>query len=745
MAKFTLPEIQAEISNQAEQFGIPATVANAILFAENSGKGSSTTHPIIDGATTSEAGARGVMQTMPRTEEGLKRLGYLPANYTYHPDDLKGQISAGLATLKEMASRQKMPGNWEELATMYHGGDSEWKKFRAGEPTGPRTTIYREKVKQALGATMNESQGITLPDTGAGAGRGSAQASQVPGQSQRVSSSNSYNVYDPLAWSRAMGVVDDYTKNGGDADTAARLISEAETSRQIAQGNQERAITQYGLDKGAFEMATASKQARDATRMHTILTDANLDVDQANNLFTTAQQKLNTLTAQAEPLGKEIDARQAVGFFDNPLMYLVNQVRLPGMTGQYNSLVREANRAIETTHAAQGMANTQRSVSTGIDADKILEEARAKTAMTASGAQADLAAAQERGSVAAAQAQANILGATTHKADIALRGMNATSQRISESESTSDRAANKDAEKVLVDRVNNWLKIIGSDTVYNAATFKSLGEKERTYLQQASGRGIISDSFSHGFAAIRDRGSMARMNNSGSTAFTAWVDETAKDAAKETNETFLQAEAQAKITGKVINKQEHFNQILDNYKTKYIAQTGDMRSASANNPYKIAYAAIAQAPELQDNIVTKYINTFGPRGDKSVTPRIDEAIVLDNVAANVAAGNLTLDSAAQQIKQFYTTATRLQRDAAKYGLFDMKQPDGYTIITPTPGMFSAGIGKGAMRGDERTVDMMNYAQVAAVLNRMVALRGPTIDLVRQIQGDMSQVPGGIAP
>ncbi|WP_230677575.1 hypothetical protein, partial [Streptococcus pneumoniae] len=79
----------------------------AFFIAENSANGTMAPMRVIDGAVKSPAGARGVMQTMPGTEELLKKAGFLPSDWQFNPADLPSQVQGGLAALREKQSRQK--------------------------------------------------------------------------------------------------------------------------------------------------------------------------------------------------------------------------------------------------------------------------------------------------------------------------------------------------------------------------------------------------------------------------------------------------------------------------------------------------------------------------------------------------------------------------------------------------------------------------------------------------------------
>ena len=120
--KFSAEEVFNEIKSQAPKFGVPEDVARAFLLAENTADGKLKPGATFNGAAVSPKSARGVFQTLPSTEAALQEQGLLPSGWKFSPTDLPGQVSAGLAALKEMTGRQKNPGDMRELGAMYNGG-----------------------------------------------------------------------------------------------------------------------------------------------------------------------------------------------------------------------------------------------------------------------------------------------------------------------------------------------------------------------------------------------------------------------------------------------------------------------------------------------------------------------------------------------------------------------------------------------------------------------------------------------
>lgn len=702
MAKFTADQVTAEIESQAPQFGLSPKIVKAILFAENSGP-SGKLPDTFDGATTSPRGARGVLQVMPATESALVGLGYLPRTHKYDPDNLGSQVAASLAALKEMKSRQKNPADIMELATMYNGGTGAWKSYHSGGALPDETQKYQVKVKQALGL----EPGMSDPAAPVTEAR----------QQQRSSSSTSGKQFVP-------DFLDGYTKltqmligSGGTADQALGVMQQAGAQRAVAQATAEEGIKKYAIDAGAQSIAEAMQAGTQAARARATIQQANIDHEQVDNIYTQTVQKFNDLAVQAEPLGAEIDKRMSVGFFDNPLEYLVNQVRLPGMVGQYNANVRERNRAAETLTSLQAMAGTQQSISQSMDAEQILATGRAKAATAASKAQFELAQVQMGGADAAARTAAAELGIAQTKVDAAGRLASLTAQQVSERNATSDVSDRKMAEQVSVDKINNWYRLIGRNEQLTPAQYKSLSAADRSFLEKSAGTGIVAAKFSDAADAIEEWGNAESISKT-TPAMIGWFKNTIAAASAKAKETFAQAEGMAKLSGKPLKDDEHFKYELNQMQAAYQAQAADMSNASDNNPLKVQYAVVSKDARLAGNTVAMYVNKYGPGGTEAVLPKIEERYLLDRMVAGVNAGTLTPQVAAEQLKQFYEIGKEVQRRDTKYPLFGISENKGYIVKIPSPSFWGGGV----RIPEEKALDLTNTAQVSAYLTKAAAIK-----------------------
>jgi hypothetical protein len=721
---WTAKDVMEEIARQAPTMGIAPDVATALFIAENSADGKILPTRVIKGATASPKGARGVMQVMPHTMEGLKATGFLSPEHQHNPTDLASQVREGLAAIKEKQARQKTPDDPLELAAMYNGGNNAWMAYRTGQldKLPAETKHYFTKVKTALGqkpgATMSE-QTITP-----------ASSATPPSTMANLRSS----VYDPEALSAAMSSGVQLIKAGGTIDTATNMINQAITSRKAIEAEQQEAIQATAQAEAAQTLANTAITANQAARRRDILTTAGLNADTATNRANAAMAAIMAESVKAEALGAEIDSRMAVSMFDNPLEWMVNQVRLPGMVGAYNAIAEGVNRKRVEVANLQTIANNQISLNQAMDADLITKHGVTQAAVTASKAQEALKKAQaDTAGAAIRDAETAInLGATRFRTAATMADM--TKQVMSENAGMNEKAAAKEAEKLAVTQVNNYLKMIGSTTQHTVDTFtKMLPRKEQERLLEASGTGRIGKTLYESAIAVNEGGNLDNIAASGDAAATVWVRGTLGEAREAVSKDLAAAKAQSRITGKPVKEEEFFKAAVDKMQDVYTGQLQDLRTASKFNPYKLDYPTAVKDPALQNNVVTKFYAEYGPTSKAPMFTQLDENIMMQQLGLKIAAGQLTVPQAAADVSKFYTTAAKLQAERTKYVLFGLNAPrNGYTVVLPgaNGGLFSKNLGATG------SVDLTNQAAVEAALTTSTAFA------IRDLMQQQQMQPGG---
>lgn len=710
MAKFSPEEVWAEVQRQAPAADVPLPLAKAILLSENTGTGQWKEGSQFNGDAVSGKKARGIFQTLPQTEEALKRLGHLPPNWQFSPDDLRVQVQAGMAALKEMRGRQKNKQDHLETAAMYNGGGVNWRKYLGGEQLHPETTGYLQKMRVALGITEKPKMGAQAIEQAV-----QQPASASSGSAARTTSSKTS--FDPAQFAAAMAQGFELVKAGGSIDTATLDILSAAEARKAAEMQQQQGIAMEADAAGNLATAQAATAGAAAARRKNILDAANMNPDMLTSDINAAFDTIARTDTALEPLGQEIDRRMSVGVFDNPLEWLVNQVRLPGMVGRFNAIANEQNRAISTAKTKQALITSQQSISTSMDADLIAREGVAAAAAAAGKAQEQLGRAQAGAAGEAARDAANISSLAVDKVKVALSLTELTKQRISEGHATTEREAKMQAVQITVDRVNNYLKMIGSSTVHTPESFTgTLSKATQDELVARSGTGIIAKTFSEAATVIDGAGNLGKIAEDGDAAMTTWFRGTTTEAQRMTELDTKLLDQQAKITGKVVKRDEILAGNMNKMQAIYAGETADMRTASQYNPYKIEYTQLIKDPKLAANPVALFISEFGPTSKQPAMTKIDEKVLLDRISYGIADGRYTTAQAAEFVTQFFQVGVDQQFRATKYGLFGMEKPKGYVVKIPKEGFFTT------QTQPVGSLDLTNPAAVESHLTLATATR-----------------------
>lgn len=182
-----------------------------------------------------------------------------------------------------------------------------------------------------------------------------------------------------------------------------RQTTESTEAAVVSHGKAAAAVLLSGAAKGEEAKAAGEIEAAGAIARERVLNIANLDTRVADNQFSKMLSERMQIRGQREELGKEIDARQAVGLFDNPLMWLINQTVLPGQVAQYNNMATNENNITHNLTSLQGEVRAQENLDMGATADQFAK--RATFAANAEVAQATAKAEEIRAGSSALVAQ----------------------------------------------------------------------------------------------------------------------------------------------------------------------------------------------------------------------------------------------------------------------------------------------------------------------------------------------------
>ena len=698
MATFSFEQVLAEIDRQAPIFGIKPEFAKALAVAENTDKPDAAFPSYVSGKTVSPAGAQGVMQVMPDTAEGLKKVGLLPPTWKYDPANLTTQVQAGLAAMADHRSRMKNPDDVLEFAAGYNGSPAVHKAYLRGDLTKLPTEMqgYLQKVRAAatkFGVPTMDAQmtpTASTPATGAPTG---------------VTTTTRRSVSDPAALQDYLSSATGIIAPGGVIDKTIASVVGFGKQRADAAAGVKTAIAEAGAAAGTEAATKAAVEAAAATRRAGILTAANLNPDMVGNEMVRTVDtiyKTDDALAQMRP---EIDARMAVGFFDNPLEWLVNQTRLPGMVEQYNSVARTQNVAVDKFKTLQNIASSQQSISTSMDADLISQAAKASAAATAAKAAAELkkvdyetVGADIRDALTIAQLEGN-------RAQVAASILSNTRETkvIREGESAQEAARRQEQE--TVDAANRVIVAAGGNPIPSYAAYKTLSTRERDIIQSAVNNGKFGRDFAESFMFVKDKGNYETLARQGGAAVRNWTQATNVKAAQLVD---FEA-AKPENRGKKLDKEKMMLEALNTVQSKYQQEAAnDMRTAEDSNPMKLSYVTLAKLPELANNPMAIFINTYGPQGKEPQFQKIDEQYVLSRFAASVKDGTMKMPDAVAAINEFYKVATAKQAQLTAWPMFGLEKPSKmYAVKLPEFGI-------------PNTVDLGNAGQVENLLTYKIA-------------------------
>lgn len=703
MADFSVQEIFKTLDELAPQYGVDPGVAKSIIVAENTSDGRIKKATFSGDATNSNR-TMGIGQVIPTTARGLQQAGLLPADWKHDPNDLKSQLSASLAAIKDMRSRMRNPDDPLELGAYYNGGTEAWKAYQAGKPLNPETTQYLQKQRTFMADNQMTPQQIERA-------AGQPQASSgAPGMRRGTSSSTSStrNVFDA-------GALDNFNSASGLLNAtitdAYNALGERNVGVQAAAGDYTAGILEAGMAAGASAAATASMRAAGEAQRAALLQRANLHPDQNQNRMDEALNALDVTSALLEQKRPEIDARMSVGFFDNPLEWLVNQTRLPGMIGEYNGLVGTQNDALQKYAAAKAIASSAIDMSQAIDADKTLQAGAALANAEVKKAEAQAAGVNLQMQQKSASDALQAVQLAGQAASNSLQQLMLTKQMEAVRQGETEAQAKIAGEQAALSEFNTLVKAAGGQGLpYDR--FKQLPAKTRDEILSANSAGKFGGSFVSALEFVQKYGNLDNMAAGGQLAVRTWVNSTMGDTMKALDAKKATAAA---TNNKSFNPEKEYKELLDARAAQYsFAANSNMRDQPESNPYKINYKTIIQNPAFAGNSYVEMMKKYGPDGTEKQMVNYDEQ---DFIRRAVTFARLSGDPSmatkklAADMASFYKAASREQQMTTKPQMFGLSTPSKtYPVALPA-------YGTGAL---PKILDLGDQVQVENLLTRQVA-------------------------
>ncbi len=655
------------IIGRAGDFKVDPQTALAFLYAENVGPNGEL--PVKLATTTkSPKGALGPMQVMPQTHEGLVRTNFLPKNSRLEGGSWQEQTDAGLAAIAEMQLRAGTDP--ATLAAHYNGGTMGLTLAKAGkfDMLTPETQRYLKNVSTYLGqgqqagsstgpATLASQGDVRRSETGVGAPNIPAgPAASVQARSGADAIASLMDNYKLVFGSLVENIVKSREDQAAAGQVAATEIRNAGTA----------AAAQAGAD-GAVVAAATEMRGR-------ILDLFNLNTRNQDNLISQSLAEQLALQAKRKPLAKEIDDRMGVGFFDDPLQWLVNQTVLPGLVQQHNALARKENETFRTMTTAQGAANVQEHIDIAADVDTLAKQTAAIQKSKLAQAQAEAAKVDVQ--TAATRAQAALQIGHLFAQEASLEAVNL--QRSAALQVQAERNAATEAQRREVAAAEAKLKNIGDSIGATGVSLQSLkgrGQKAVDAWQKRANTGRIGDSLEESVTFIREYGNLDVMASTGKAEQAKFIRDTITKAGA-TRDLELGSWATQRPGQKQPGREEWFSNVLERTQRSWDqARAVDMGLADKDNPYIVNHSTMAKNFKGDpNNIVYQMV-----RGALEQGITVDDKKVFGAVEDAVKAGTLDQRAAAAQLSEYYRYGVQRNNAALGFELLGMEKQSNYVL------------------------------------------------------------------
>lgn len=512
------------------------------------------------------------------------------------------------------------------------------------------------------------------------------------------------------------------------ADTAAMQNLMTVNQEEAAQ------VAQAGVDIAGKTAAVEYTRNKTLENAQNIL---GLNPDDLNNQLVQSMAAYNTAETDRQQTRKQFDQLSQISLLDNPLGWIAAQLQLPQVAAQNNALVDARDAAAENLATRQRLLTAQKSavVANTAEAIKDIRTAEAENALAAARIKLREAEIENSSKIAGRKLQAFQLSDKMFDIESDLVGkqlqvgqymMSLEERREARAERTARYQEEQKKKQITADKIAAYdvnlarvSKFIGTAIPMNAELVDRMpdGKKKQAWMEAAI-NGSIGEDLISSVAFINANGNPAalRTNNPGvaiaAQGFGAGIESYAADV-----------ERKARAEGKTLKPKDIVDGANDAYTNDVIASasrpgTGNSLTSkrwdSVFNPYKADHRVMldeiaAGKLPLQNNALVANLKLA--QGDKITSD--DELNALKALALQVKSGKLNIDTASQQVSEYYRVAAAKNMDLYQYTLFNMPVQTSYRGQIPGMGWFGAPV----------DVDLMNPISVRKGLLQI--MRGGT--------------------
>lgn len=689
----------------AKENGVDPSLVRGIIYAENSGNNGKLPN-FFRSDRVSPKGAYGIGQTMTATHRNLITQGKLPSDHSL--DSWQGQVEATVAAIKDIQQTHKTTDP-TIVAAAYNGGNAAGKNAAAGKydalPT--ETVNYLEKLaKMGLtGRTRSGQIGGTQPSQGdvrtvdqmaTDAGVPNPQT-VPPTQIPNVGITSITTTENPTrprnAFERGIDALMELTRQN--STILNNLIGEVSVSTEAAALEHEKAaasVEAAGVAQGQAETVKSLIEAAGADTRQRVLRISNMDTRVADNAFSKALADRAVIRTDRERLAAEIDQRKSIGFFDNPLDWLVNQTILPGQIAEHNALARKERDNIDLVTILQNQVKAQENLDMGATADLYLKLGNNVAAAEVAKAQAKAAEFRATSGALRAQKILSIAGLRERQVGLAESALKYGALL----EERGDKANLKADEIAQRDDLDKRLKVIGDFVAapgMNIVSLKGRGKDVQNDWVKRADTLTLGDNLGESMEFIRKYGDIRGMRNQGVAELADLVkatqDEISRRATEIRDTWALKHPDQANKVPKDVEAREQAAQTLQwNWESQ---RDNNMLLANAGNPYRANHnkQAITWKGNPK-NVVYQMAKDAQERGQ-----RIDDKILIGAVSKLVEAGTIQPREAASALQDYYSDVVRKNNTDRSLKVLGLDEQKVYRV-RPDPQL--------------RSFDLTNFAE-----------------------------------
>lgn len=515
---------------------------------------------------------------------------------------------------------------------------------------------------------------------------------------------------------------------------------------------------------------TNAKSREDAQAM------IGLSREDADNEFARSVAGLTVAQKERAQVRGKINELNSVGFFDNPVGYILNQMELPTLVQKHNNLVDAETTAAQNIETRTKMLQQYNSttVAAGADTQRLIDYKKAKIATDA--AQVQLNEQQIRNLSTISEQKLRVANLADKMGDNLarlyntqmsaeqfnmaqeerkeLRAMRAeeTRMRLSDKKTKQEAKSKLDGDIANISTLLGQVNADGTPKVDSVEALQTVirDNKKRDAWGTAAMTGSLGENFQESLGFFLDNVNTNYMQTNRTMLMQA-----AKGMVMGVNSQYNDLNKMDPKTGKVPDPKEISKQAPNAYAVMVSSAAAlrdsggrtltDAQFDSVFNPYRAPHAAMLTSigngglQGFKDNVMYDAVkNVAAAKSNGGNFKGADEQEAFKVVGELVKARKITPAAAAAQVKRYYDMATRIADDA--YGtttLFQLPKQTSYAATIEVPGRLW---GADALR-----VDLLNQGSIERALAKYVATGRGAGTAASSLSGEFIANPAFTSP